>query len=91
MTESNDTSPTQPVPTAPLTPLTPASMPIVQDLGPITAPKPGIAFHERVTPGRGRSTATRVGVITRSPQLVQVGVAPAKGASPNPTSDPPTQ
>jgi hypothetical protein len=88
MTESNDTSPTQPVPTAPLTPVTPVSPPTAQDHGPITAPEPGVAFHERVTPGRGRSTATRVGVITGSALLVLVGVAAAMGASPNPSSDP---
>ena len=90
MTESND-SPTQPVPTAPLTPLSPASTSAVPGPGPvapITPPEPGIAFHERVTPGRGRSTATRVGVITGSALLVLVGVAAAMGASPAPSSDP---
>ena len=88
MTESNDTNPVQPVPTAPLTPLTPASLASPQELGPITPPEPGAAFHERVTPGRGRSTATRVGVITGSALLVLVGVAAAMGASPAPSSDP---
>src|SRR4051794_37717339 len=88
MTESNDTSPTQPVPTSPLTPLTPASGSTSQDVGPITAPDPGAAFQERVSPGHGRSTATRVGVITGSALLVLVGVAAAMGASPAPSTDP---
>ncbi|MFL5710374.1 MAG: DUF5666 domain-containing protein [Chloroflexota bacterium] len=88
MTESNDTSPTQPVPTSPLTPLMPASGSTPQDVGPITAPEPAVAFHERVSPGHGRSTATRVGVITGSALLVLVGVAAAMGASPAPSTDP---
>ena len=81
MTGSNDTTPTQPV--APLTPPTPAA-PVP---GPLVEPE-GAAFHERVATGAGRSTATRVGVITGSALLVLVGVAAAMGASPSPSSDP---
>jgi hypothetical protein len=89
MTESNDSSDTQPVPVpAPLTPVIPAPAPTPQEVGPITEPEPGVAFHERVRSGTGRSTATRVGVITGSALLVLVGVAAAMGASPGPSSDP---
>ena len=87
MTESNDSSPIQPVPTAPLTPLTHATT-VVPGLSPITSPEPGVAFHERVTTGRGRARATRVGIITGSALLVLVGVAAAMGASPSPSNDP---
>jgi hypothetical protein len=89
MTESNDNSPTQPVPTAPLTPLTPASLPTAQEPGPITAPEPGIAFHERVTPGRGRSTATWIGRDHRiRPARPAHRRRRAMGASPAPSSRP---
>jgi hypothetical protein len=83
MTESNDTN----VP-PPLTPLTPAT-PVTPEPGPVpmTAPE-GVAFHERVASDRGRSTATRVGIITGSALLVLVGVAAAMGASPSPNTDP---
>ena len=80
MTGSNDTNPTEPV--APLTPT-----PVAPVAGPLTEPE-GAAFHERVTTGAGRSTATRVGVITGSALLVLVGVAAAMGASPSPSTDP---
>jgi hypothetical protein len=87
MTDSHD-SPTQPIPTAPLTPLTPNTAAATDTAlpTPITTPEPGVAFHERVTPGRGHATATRVGVITGSALLVLVGVAAAMGASPAPNS-----
>lgn len=80
MTGSNDINPTEPV--APLTPT-----PVVPVAGPVTEPE-GAAFLERVTTGAGRSTATRVGVITGSALLVLVGVAAAMGASPSPSTDP---
>ena len=80
MTESNDTTPTQPV--APLTPPTPLTPGPMAD----TTPEPGVTFHERVVYGRGRSTATRVGVITGSALLVLVGAVAAMGASPSPST-----
>ena len=87
MTESNSPDPTRPV--APLTPLTPATPGAPEAGPPLTAPEPeGVAFHERVVAGRGRSTATRVGVITGSALLVLVGVVAAMGASPSPSSIP---
>ena len=80
MTDSND-----PNVTPPLTPLTPA----LPEPGPVPAAAPeGVVFHERVAADRGRSTATRVGIITGSALLVLVGVAAAMGASPSPATTP---
>ena len=58
-------------------------------LSPVTPPE-GVVFHERVATERGRSTATRVGIITGSALLVLVGVAAAMGASPSPATTPTT-
>jgi hypothetical protein len=80
MTESNETN--VPPPLTPLTPVTPEPGPM-----PTVAPE-GVAFRERVASDRGRSTATRVGIITGSALLVLVGVAAAMGASPSPASNP---
>ncbi len=83
MTESNDTSMPPPLtPPTPFTPVTPEPGPM-----PVAAPE-GVAFHERVPSDRGRSTATRVGIITGSALLVLVGVAAAMGASPSPATTP---
>jgi hypothetical protein len=87
MTGSNDTSDTDTSPSAPpaaVTPLTPAP----QGTGPrpLAAPE-GVEFQERVRPTRGRSTTTRVGVITGSALLVLVGVAAAMGASASPATE----
>ena len=80
MTEPNDTDVA-----APLIPLAPA----MPDPGSVPAAEPeGVVFHERVAADRGRSTATRVGVITGSALLVLVGVAAAMGASSSPAATP---
>ena len=88
MTESNSPDPTRPV--APLTPLTGRPRPRPRSWAATHgAPEPeGVAFHERVVAGRGRSTATRVGATTGSALLVLVGVVAAMGASPSPSSIP---
>ena len=86
MTESHTPDPTEPA--APLTPLTPVAT-TTPEPGHVATPLPeGVAFHERIVVGRGRSTATRVGVITGSALLVLVGAVAAMGASPSPSTDP---
>jgi uncharacterized protein DUF5666 len=85
MTESNTPNPAEPA--APLTPLTPVAT-TAPEPGHAAPPPEGVAFHERLVVGRGRSTATRVGVITGSALLVLVGAVAAMGASPSPSSDP---
>jgi len=84
MTGSNDTNDTSTPPPTPLTPVSPA-LP-APGAHPTAVPE-GVAFQERVTPIRGRSTATRVGVITGSALLVLVGVAAAMGASSSPATE----